>query len=429
MVLFFSIPFIFLLMAFQSQPIITAGDELTNTERSRIEALILDNAPRSTYQVTEQSVSLDAEELNLLLRYALATADLAGQWAAELTLADNAINTQASVGFDIAGIPAYVNFSGDFESNGNMVELKRLRFGNVSLPKAAIDFLEQRLKSSINSSSMAITDVNSLLNNIQSLSINPNRLQTTLQWDPVLMSRLSDQTQQLFVSDQERIRVAHYYQIIGETISATPLDIRAISLNTLFKPLFGEALARTNAGANAINENRALFQALSIYVNEEELGRFFGEELATDLEKVRFIEVRLHRRQDLAKHVASIASITASAGPEVASMVSTTKEAYDARYRSGFSFSDLTANKVGVSLAVLATKDRQSAQRLQERMILIDDENEYMPATGNNRDGLSEADFAALYEDRSSEQYLEKMNQIEALVLNSAVFSELTTSL
>ncbi|MFK7865226.1 MAG: hypothetical protein AB8B95_13490 [Pseudohongiellaceae bacterium] len=428
-VMILSMPFIVILMAIQSEPSVARIEGLSAQEISQVEKLVLENAPRSTYQVTEQRVTLSEEELNLLLRYALATINLTGDWAAEMTLAENAINAEASVGFDIAGVTTFINFSGEFENTGTMLELSRLHLGNFSLPSSAINFLLRRAESSINSSNLALTDVNELLSNVDSLAISSERLQSTLQWDPVLMSRLSDQTQQLFVSDQERMRVAHYYQVIEETIAATPLDIRAISINTLFKPLFLEALTRSNSGADPIHENRALFQALAIYVNQEELNRFFGDEIALRMQKAKFIEVRLQRRQDLAKHVASIASITASAGADVAAMVSTTKEAYDARYRSGFSFSDLTANTVGVNLAVLATKNTESARLLQQRMTQIENESEFMPATGDSRDGLSEADFTALYDNRNSEQYLEKMEEIEALVLTSAVFSDLTAIL
>lgn len=425
MAMVLSAPFIAVILAYQSQPMVPQSTALSAADLSEVESLLLENAPRSTYQVTQQQVSLNADELNLLLRYGISTIDLKGHWAAELALANSAINTQATVGYEIAGFPAYFNLSAVLESNGRMVEIKQLRLGKLNLPASVIQFLLQRAQSTINSSSMAAVDLQALIDNVESLVITNDVVQAELQWDPVLMGRLSDQTQQLFVSDQERERVAYYYQVIGEIIAATPLDIRAISLNTLFTALFSEALARTDAGEDAVKENRALLQALAIYVNEEALDRFFGNEMSERLEQVKFIEVRLQRRQDLAQHVASTASITASAGADVAAMVSTTKEAYDARYRSGFSFSDLTANTVGVKLAVLATKDAESAQRLQRRMVALKTESEYMPATGDSRDGLSESDFAAIYQDRNSVQYREKMDQIESLVINTPVFVDM----
>jgi hypothetical protein len=141
--------------------------------------------------------------------------------------------------------------------------------------------------------------------------------------------------------------------------------------------------------------------------------------------EAKVIEVRLQRRQDLAQHLASIASITASAGADVAAMLSTTKEAYDARYRSGFSFSDLTANTVGVNLASIGTRNSTSAKRLQNRFIKVKTESEYMPTVGNSRDGISEADFTKLYQDRNSPQYLERMDEINKMVLSTPLFADL----
>lgn len=423
--MFVSVPVIILVIALQSEARVPVGGPLSGAELSEIESLLLENAPRSTYDLSQQNISLNEAQMNLLLRYALSTMNLKGHWAAQLTLAENTVNTHASIGFDLAGIPAFLNIDGEFSSDGNTLQLSKLSLGGLPMPNMFIGLLIDRVESGINSSSVALTDINSLISNVESLVVDPQRMQVTMQWDPVLMSKLGNQTQQLFFRDEDRMKVVHYYQLIADIITATPLDIRAISLNSLMIPLFTEARLRTNSGSDAVAENRALFQALAIYVNEEDIERFVSDKGSSSVTEAKAIEVRLLRRQDLAQHLASIASITASAGADVAAMISTTKEAYDARYRSGFSFSDLTANTVGVNLASIGTKDSTTARRLQTRFIEVKTESEYMPAVGNNRDGISEADFTKLYQDRNSEQYLEKMDQINELVLSTPLFADL----
>lgn len=420
-----SVPVIILVIALQSEARVPVGGPLSAIELSEIESLLLENAPRSTYSVSQQSISLNEAQMNLLLRYVLSTMNLKGHWAAQLTLAENTVNTHASIGFDLAGIPAFLNIDGQFSSDGTTLQLSKLSLGGLSMPNMVIGLLIGRVESGINSSSVALTDIKSLISNVETLAVDPQMIQVTLQWDPVLMSKLGDQTQQLFVSDEDRMRVAHYYQLISDIIIATPLDIRAISLNSLLIPLFTEARTRTDSGFDAVAENRAVFQALAIYVNEGEIEQFVGNEGTSSVTEAKFIEVRLLRRQDLAQHLASVASITASAGADVAALLSTTKEAYDARYRSGFSFSDLTANTVGVNLASIATKDTDTAKRLQTRFIEVKAESEYMPTVGNNRDGISESDFTELYQDRNSEQYLERMKQINELVFSTPLFADL----
>ena len=138
--------------------------------------------------------------------------------------------------------------------------------------------------------------------------------------------------------------------------------------------------------------------------------------MAGEVPRAKFIEVRIQRRQDLAQHVASIAAISALAGANLAEFLSTTKEAYDARYRSGFSFSDLTANTVGVTLANYLTANSASAIEMQRRLSKILIESDYMPEVGNNRDGISETDFNAIYIDRSSAEYNQRLEEIQSLI-------------
>jgi len=143
------------------------------------------------------------------------------------------------------------------------------------------------------------------------------------------------------------------------------------------------------------------------------------------VQSAKFIEVRLQRRQDLAQHVVSIAAITASAGADFAELLSTTKEAYDARYRSGFSFSDLTANSVGVTLASYSTMNRQSALEMQKRMTNLQMESDYMPEVGGSRDGISESAFNAIYSDRNSSEYRQRILEIQAFIDSRPLFQGL----
>ena len=174
---------------------------------------------------------------------------------------------------------------------------------------------------------------------------------------------------------------------------------------------------------NPVAENRAAFQALSIYLNGEDIASRTGIKNAQELANPRPVEVRLQQREDLAQHVASIAAISSSAGAELAQLLSTTKEAYDARYRTGFSFSDLTANSVGVALAEFATKSDASALEFQRRVTALSDDAEYMPVVGNNRDGMTEAAFSVQYRDRSSTEFAQRLREIQTMIAERPFFA------
>jgi hypothetical protein len=158
-------------------------------------------------------------------------------------------------------------------------------------------------------------------------------------------------------------------------------------------------------------ENTALLYALSAHL----AGR---EGLANDP------EIRLRRRQDLAQHLVNSAAITAVAGAEVAEIISTGKEAFDARYRSGFSFSDLTANRVGIRLAMLATDTQASAREFQRRLLTLEGDAQLNPGVGDSRDGLSQSEFEAQYRSRSSSEYQQRLDAIDSELSQLALFRD-----
>jgi hypothetical protein len=48
-----------------------------------------------------------------------------------------------------------------------------------------------------------------------------------------------------------------------------------------------------------------------------------------------------------------------------------------------------------------------------------------MPVVGNNRDGIPESDFTAIYNDRSSSEYQERLNEIEEMINSKPLFRDL----
>ena len=415
-VLVASAPIVILLLAVQTEPVVSSTDSLSAEEMARIEQLLLEAAPGTPGVSSRQSMELDVQELNLLLGYGLNLLDLSPSWAAQFSIEEESLSSEMSVEIFSGWLPLYLNVAGEFTEENNRLRLDRVSIGNVQIPDRLVGMGMQRLSNNLTQATPVFNDVNQLLTNVETVEIAGSQMHIQLLWDPVLIGRISDETQRLFVSEDDRTRIISYYESINEITTTIPTDIRAISLNELLVPLFTEARENSISGSDPVAENRTLLQALAIYVNNEELEQLVGAEMAAEIPAAKFIEVRLLRRQDLAQHVVSIAAITASAGAELAELLSTTKEAYDARYRSGFSFSDLTANTVGVTLAGFLTADRIMAMEMQQRLADLQTETDYMPEVGNNRDGISESDFNALYIDRNSVEYNQRLDEIQAII-------------
>lgn len=423
--LLISTPFIFLLLALQSERLVPVNAALSAAELNEVEQLLLESAPESTLSPSRRELQLSSGELNLLQRYGFQVMGLLPQWSGQLQLQQDEVHALLSIQIDLGPLPIYLNMQGSFTNDDLGIHLRDLQLGNLQLPDPVMDFAVSRIQNNLLTADIGFDDFQALLDNVDAVELAPDRVSLTLLWEPQLMDRLAYRAQQIFVPLQDRERILDYYQVTKDIVSTIPTDLRAVSLNTFLVAMFNEAQERSKISGDPIAENRAALQALAVYVNNEDIGQLVGQELAAGVEPASFIEVRLQRRQDLAQHLVSIAAITASAGAGFAQMLSNTKEAYDARYRSGFSFSDMTANTVGVLLASHATRDAVSAANMQARIIDMESESDFMPEVGSNRDGISEADFTVLYQDRNSYEYAARLRQIRTLIEERPLFQGL----
>ena len=425
LVLLVSAPLMLMILSVETEPTVSNSAPFNQDELSQIEQLLLDGAPQSPQSMSLQRLQLNADELNLLLRYSIGVMNLSPRWAARLALNENTLTSALSVNLGQRLMPLFLNLQMEFIGSGNLLKFASLQIGKLKVPEVFLQYALSRIRASLESSNTVYQDFNLLLSRVQQVTVSPDRIDVEFVWDPISISNISNHAQQLFISDQDQQRIMDYYRRIGEIAAAIPSDLRAVSLNAFLVPLFTAAVEKSRSGSDPVAENRTLFQALAIYINNENIEQLIGVELAESLPNPKLIEVRLRRRQDLAQHLVAMAAITASAGADLAQMLATTKEAYDARYRSGFSFSDLAANTVGVTMAGHSTRDARSARLMQERLANLQNEADYMPTVGNNRDGLSESDFNAIYQNRSSEEYQQRLSEIQELINARPLFRDL----
>ena len=423
LVLVISLPVVLLLLALDSEPSLAPMPALSPSEFSQLEEILLENAPPSTSRASQKSITLDTEELNLLLRYSAQLLTASHPWVARMELSNEQLHVNANIGLIDFPSRFFLNIESTLGLDQGRLSLQQLTLGKLPVPAGLLDPFLDFMVTNLVVANPARTGLAELTDQVSNMQISPAAVSFDIQWQPELIAGLSNQIQQLFVSDDDRRRIAYYHTQISNTVAAIPTGISAVPLHTLLIPLFSAVREESVVSRNPVAENRAAFQALSIYLNGEDIASTTGIKNAQEQANPRPVEVRLQQREDLAQHVASIAAISSSAGAELAQLLSTTKEAYDARYRTGFSFSDLTANSVGVALAEFATKSEASALEFQRRVIALSDDAEYMPVVGNNRDGMTEADFSVQYRDRSSTEFAQRLREIQTMIAERPFFA------
>ena len=417
--------FVLLLMilTLQLSPIVSVTRTIDDVDIRTIEQLIVDNAPEEINSAGERRLQLDKEELNLLAAFGLQTIPGLQAMAADVSLSAGSASFDLVVPWQLPGLSLYLNLHTRVRQRNGAIELYGVRAGHLPIPTALVRSAILLGQGVLAANYVNFQEFSALQQSVRDITFEDKAVQVTLNWQPDMLSQVKAQAEQLLLSADDNDRILRYYMQIAEIVTSLPADTASISLNELLFPLFRIASVRSANGRDAIAENRNLLQALSLYVNESDIRQLAGEAAELDATPVRRVEVTIQRRVDLAQHLTTSAAITASAGAGVAGILSNSKETYDARYRSGFSFSDLTANSAGVALGNAATNNATEAQALQHRLAHATQETDYMPPVARDLTGLNEADFSEQYRDRNSQAYLDRVAAIDKEIAALPVYS------
>lgn len=424
LVLLTTVPVVALLLVVQLTPSVLPGHTLNNIDIHTIEQLLVDNAPEQIGTPGERTLHLDKDELNLLAAFALQTVPGLDEMAAAVGLEDGSATVDLAIPLHTPVRTFYLNLRTQVRQSEDLLELYRVRAGLLPIPTMLVRTAIAAVQDGMASTYVNFQEFSDLQQSIRQVAFAEEAVLITLDWEPRLITRVQAQAEQLFLSAEDKERILDYYLEIGSIVAALPNDTRSISLSDLMFPLFTTASTRVVSGANAISENRTLLQALSLYVNEADISQLAGADSPLGSEPVPRVTVTIQRRVDLAQHFTTSAAITASAGAGVAGILSNSKEAHDARYRSGFSFSDITANIAGVALGNAATSDPAEAHSLQQRLASASLETDYMPLVQMDFAGaMMEDDFSQQYQDRTSPAYLDRIAAIDKEIAALPIYS------
>jgi hypothetical protein len=240
------------------------------------------------------------------------------------------------------------------------------------------------------------------------------RLRAALATAAVLAAAVAAPRAQTPEDNADRLRLYHE-RIAAESRRLAP----GASLAELVVPVFALAAARSAAAGattTAADENRAAILALTLYVNGWNPA-MFTPEAKTWAAPVRR-DLVLRGRGDLAQHFIVSAVIAAAAGSPVAAAAGLYKELSDARDGSGFSFSDLAADRAGERFGLAATRSEASARDLQARIGQRLAEADMMPPIDGLVDNLSEAELKRRFGGVGAPAYNSVIDEIDRRVMS-----------
>jgi hypothetical protein len=114
--------------------------------------------------------------------------------------------------------------------------------------------------------------------------------------------------------------------------------------------------------------------------------------------------------------------LTLTGGDLAANLIGELKEAKDSQNKSGFSFTDIGADRAGVMIARRAISGSTAAFRIQRILANSHSEEVFFPGFTDLPEGLSNAAFRQRYGDVNSQEYRRVIAEIDKRILRTRLF-------
>lgn len=214
---------------------------------------------------------------------------------------------------------------------------------------------------------------------------------------PVLATEALARLQRLTGAD-ERVASAVAAQFEALRAIAPGLARAPDRLGAALRAAFALAADRSASGT-AVAENQAALIAVATVLGHEQIAALAGVALPPAWETLRdrLTPVELRGRPDWARHFLVGAALAPLSHSAMSDAVGRLKEDLDAVEGSGFSFSDLLADRAGARFGTLATGSESEALALQAHLARGWAESDFMPEAADLPEGLTDAELAARY--------------------------------
>ena len=402
------------LFSVERNPLPFEADRVTSAEKRRLVYMIREKSPRNLIEGQTQTLRLTEHDINVLLSWGLSLGSTNRK--ARIAIMQDSVSLSASVGIKLDKEKVrYLNLIivGDAECRNGIpsLTLNRWRLGLIEMPRwilrAFSPFFTSLLRHDRRSKPF--------LDAVSAISIEPDSIEVT--YGPVHLSTYGFR-RDIFgpaCSSEEvlastRAQVNHLLSVVEQSPEVQPSF--EMCLETAF------TLARNRSiNGNPVTENRAAVFALGMLLGHHRVEEFLGPVHADSghyVARRALYHVTLHNRSDWTKHFCVAAAIALFSNEVVSDAAGLLKEELDADIGgSGFSFSDLLADRAGTTFAVRATHDEASARAMQNRVIegfCVDD---FCPRAADLPEGITDAELQSRYGGVGGEYYHKLIAEIE----------------
>jgi hypothetical protein len=189
-------------------------------------------------------------------------------------------------------------------------------------------------------------------------------------------------------------------------------------LTELLQPMFAKAMVRSGQG-DAVTENAALLTVLGTWASGQDTGR-----LVPGAQRPGRFRLKIEGRKDFAQHFLTSAALAARGDSTLSDAVGLFKEISDTDGGSGFSFTDIAADRAGSRFGELATGSEQDARRVQQRLAAGIAETDIMPLARDLPEHLRGDAFRQRFGHVGSPAYRQAMDEIERRISACSLYRD-----
>ena len=263
------------------------------------------------------------------------------------------------------------------------------------------------------------------LESVREVRFSKGSVSVTYRPTPELVADLQtvakDAYRQVVVDIDPEAARAYYARLVDTGRSHAGTD--TVSFTSFIGPVVALARERSAAG-DAAAENAAAIVALAVYFGDARFEKIVGSVRTGSAggEPPKTGHVRLRGRHDLVQHFTISAALTVTAGLGVADVIGEIKEVKDTGAGgSGFSFTDIAADRAGARFGETATSGR-GAIWVQNLLAGNPLENMFFPSITGLPEFMSREEFVRRYTDVGSPAYQDVIEDIDRRVAALAVF-------
>ena len=381
-------------------PAIEPPGEFRRTDLAWVKSLFQKHDPRRQTPDVIQTIQLDEAELNRLLNYAVEFRQVNGI-AAELTPGLATLTATLAVPSNPFG--RYLNLTAEVAEGAGGIRIQSLQLGSLPLPGALADGIARLAHRWLRRDGTYA----SLANAFSQVNFGENQATLDYRWHPELLTQLERKSAELLIAPEHQARMLAYAERLDALLKPHPHG-STVPLVSVIAPLFVHA---QGSDGDVAEENRAALTALAAYLSGISLPRLLESD-SKSIRRAPRVLLSLHGRRDFAEHFMISAALSVNGGSRLANAIGLIKEEEDASKGSGFSFTDLAANRAGVRLGERATGE--AAAQVQQRLAAVRSDADLLPDFRDLPEFMPQAEFDRRFGPIGSPRYLKVIERIDA---------------